>query len=178
VLDITSGPCATWQPNGQIGSRLRSSGIEVHEADEGSAPDWIEGWHPDVISAHGALPECVLATAHRASVPYVDTLHGMHDLFHADWQAEAARSAKLSVIVSVSELVRQQYLAGNHHFPAGRVVTIPNGVDDERRQGVTGSASPVNTSSYHSHGIACRRTPMVWWPHSVSWRGAAQRHTS
>jgi glycosyltransferase involved in cell wall biosynthesis len=57
----------------------------------------------------------------------------MHTHFWADWQAVAARDAKLSAIVSVSELIRQQYLAGNPHFPSGRLVTIPNGVDDERR---------------------------------------------
>ena len=135
VLDVTPQPSASGRPTGQLGRMLLSNGIEVHETDEGSAPGWIERWRPDVISGHGALPKCVLATAHRARVPYVDTLHGMHDLFRADWQAEAARSSKLSVIVSVSELVRVQYLAGNRHFPPDRIVTIPNGVDDERRSG-------------------------------------------
>jgi glycosyltransferase involved in cell wall biosynthesis len=135
VLDVTPEPAGSGRPSGQLGRMLLSNGIEVHETGEGSAPGWIERWRPDVISGHGSLPRCVLATAHRARVPYVDTLHGMHDLFRADWQAEAARSSKLSVIVSVSELVRDQYLAGNHHFPADRIVTIPNGVDDERRSG-------------------------------------------
>ncbi len=87
-----------------------------------------------MISAHGPLPGCVLDTASRLGVPYTETLHGMHDLFGADWQAEAARAAKMSAIVSVSELVRLQYLAGNPGFPAARIVTIPNGVDAERRR--------------------------------------------
>jgi hypothetical protein len=33
---------------------LRSQGIEVHAADEGGAPGWIEWWRPDVISGHHA----------------------------------------------------------------------------------------------------------------------------
>ena len=57
----------------------------------------------------------------------------MHTHFWADWRAVEARDAKLSAIVSVSELIRQQYLVGNRHFPPDRIVTIPNGVDDERR---------------------------------------------
>ena len=48
---------------------------------------------------------------------------------------KAARAAKMSAIVSVSELVRLQYLAGNPGFPSARIVTIPNGVDEERRRG-------------------------------------------
>jgi glycosyltransferase involved in cell wall biosynthesis len=57
----------------------------------------------------------------------------MHTHFSVDWAAEAARASKISAIVSVSELVRKQYLAGNSHFDANRIVTIPNGVDEERR---------------------------------------------
>jgi len=134
LLDVTAEPSVSGQPASQLGRMLRSNGIDVHEANEGDAAGWIERWRPDVISGHGALPS-VLAIAGRARVPYVETLHGMHHLFGTDWSAEAVRSSRLSVIVSVSELVRQQYLAGNRHFPADRIVTIPNGVDDERRSG-------------------------------------------
>jgi glycosyltransferase involved in cell wall biosynthesis len=134
VLHATSSPFANGEPRGRLGRMLRSQGIEVHAADEGGAPGWIERWRPDVISGHHA-PAWVLAAARRLSVPYVDTFHGSHDLFAADWQAEAARGADLSAIVSVCEFVRRQYLAGNPHFPHDRIVVIPNGVDDERRSG-------------------------------------------
>jgi len=134
VLHATCDPSATGEPRGRLGRMLASTGIKVHEADENGAPAWIEQWHPDVISAHGA-PGWVLPIAQRLGVPYVDNLHGMHMLFEADWQAEAARGAKVAAIVSVSELVRQQYLAGNRDFPADRIVLIPNGVDDQRRSG-------------------------------------------
>jgi glycosyltransferase involved in cell wall biosynthesis len=66
-------------------------------------------------------------------VPYIDNLHGMHDLFGVDRQAETARGVQLAAIVAVSDLVRQQYLARNPDFPPGRIVAIPNGVDDERQ---------------------------------------------
>jgi glycosyltransferase involved in cell wall biosynthesis len=140
VLHATSDPSPTGEPTGRLGRMLRSSGIEVYEADESRALDWIKRWRPDVITAHGA-PDWVLAIAHQVGVPYVDNLHGMHMHFWADWSAVAARDAKLSAIVSVSELVRQQYLAGNRHFPPDRIVTIPNGVDDERR--VSGDRAAV-----------------------------------
>jgi glycosyltransferase involved in cell wall biosynthesis len=132
VLHATSDPSATGDPSGRLGQMLQSAGIEVREADERAASAWIQHWRPDVITAHGA-PDWVLDIAERLSIPYVDNLHGMHTHFWADWRAEAARSARLSAFVSVSELVRDQYLAGNPSFPASRIVTIPNGVDDQRR---------------------------------------------
>jgi glycosyltransferase involved in cell wall biosynthesis len=132
VLHATSDPSATGEPSGRLGQMLRSAGIEVREAGEQGASAWIQHWRPDVITAHGA-PDWVLGIAERLGIPCVDNLHGMHTHFWADWRAEAARSARLSAFVSVSELVRDQYLAGNPSFPAGRIVTIPNGVDDQRR---------------------------------------------
>ena len=115
---------------------LRSNGVEVQEADESNALAWIQRWCPDVISAHGAQT-WVFAVAQQVGVPYVDTLHGIHTLFGADWRwhAEAVRGAGLSAVVAVSELVREQYLAGNRDFPPARIVSIPNGVDEERRSG-------------------------------------------
>ena len=133
VLDVRASPSRDGQPSGHLGRMLQSCGVEVHETDESGVAGWVAHWRPAVISAHGALPGCVLAAARDQGVPYVDTLHGMHDLFGADWRAEAERAAQVSAIVSVSELVRLQYLAGNRGYPAARVVTIPNGVDEERR---------------------------------------------
>jgi glycosyltransferase involved in cell wall biosynthesis len=133
VLGVMPSPSASGEPAGLLGRKLQAAGITVHEASESSSRSWIERWRPDVISAHGALPECVLETAEHIGVPYIETLHGMHDMFGANWTTEAARSRRLSAIVSVSELVRQQYLMGNPGFPARRIVTIPNGVHDDWR---------------------------------------------
>jgi glycosyltransferase involved in cell wall biosynthesis len=140
VLHATPDPSPTGEPTGRLGRMLRSTGIDVYEADERRAAGWIERWRPDVITAHGG-PDWVLDIAHRAGVPYVDNLHGMHTHFWADWHAEASRAAKLSAIVSVSELIRQQYLAGLGDFPPERIVTIPNGVDEQRR--VSGDRAAV-----------------------------------
>jgi glycosyltransferase involved in cell wall biosynthesis len=134
VLHARSDPSATGEPSGRLGRMLRSNDIEVREADEGGTAAWIERWRPDVISAHHA-PAWVLPIAGRLGVPYVDNLHGMHDLFGTDTQAESARGAKLAAVVAVSELVRQQYLAANRGFPPGRIATIPNAIDDERHPG-------------------------------------------
>ena len=136
-----------------------------------------------MLAAHGALPGAVLATASVLGVPYVDTLHGMHDLFDADWRAEASRAARVSAIISVSELVRQQYLAGNPGFPPARIVTIPNGVDEERRRGVDRATARHRLGlrdeydSSRCPGTACRRTPTVCWRPSARWPGTVQRST-
>jgi glycosyltransferase involved in cell wall biosynthesis len=132
VLHATAEPSPTGEPTGRLGRMLKSSGIDVYEADARQALEWIKRWRPDVITAHGA-PDWLVDIAQQVGVPYVDNLHGMHTHFGADWSAEAERTSKVSAIVSVSELIRQQYIAGNPRFPADRIVTIPNGVDDERR---------------------------------------------
>jgi glycosyltransferase involved in cell wall biosynthesis len=132
VLHATSSPSPTGQPTGRLGRMLQASGIDVYEADPRRALEWIKRWQPDVITAHGA-PDWMVDIAEEVGVPYVDNLHGMHTHFGADWAAEAKRTSKISAIVSVSELIRQQYLVGNPGFPRDRIVTIPNGVDEERR---------------------------------------------
>ncbi|HEY8158400.1 MAG TPA: glycosyltransferase family 4 protein [Methylobacter sp.] len=119
-------------PRGRLGRLLLERGVETVELAADQATCWLEAWRPDVISAHGA-PSWVLEVAIRLSIPYLDTLHGMHSHFGSEWAAEAERSRRLTGIVAVSELVRQQYLNGNPDFPPERIVTIPNGVDDERR---------------------------------------------
>jgi glycosyltransferase involved in cell wall biosynthesis len=132
VLHVTADPSSNGEPTGRLGRMLKASGIDVYETDETGALEWIKRWRPDVITAHGA-PDWMVEIAQQAGVPYVDNLHGMHNHFWANWSDEAKRASKISAIVSVSELIRQQYLAGNPHFPAHRLVTIPNGVDGERR---------------------------------------------
>lgn len=119
-------------PSGRAGRLLREHGVETVELAAAAATRWLESQRPDVISAHGA-PPWVLEVAARLSIPYIDTLHGMHSHFNADWAAEAERGQRLAGIVAVSDLVRRQYLHGNPAFPPARIVTIPNGVDDERR---------------------------------------------
>jgi glycosyltransferase involved in cell wall biosynthesis len=127
-----AGAGADGAPSGRLGRALRAEGVEVRQFDAVRGTAWLIDWRPDVISAHGA-PAWLLAAANRLSIPCVETLHGMHSLFNADWAAEAVRSRQLTTIVAVSELVRRQYLNGNPDFAAERIVTIPNSVDDERR---------------------------------------------
>ncbi len=131
VLHIT--PTRSAPPGGSLARMLQLSGVEVHETDESGAASWVQEWRPDVISGHCVLPSWVLNIAESAGVPYVEVLHGMQGLFVADWAAESARAANHAAIVTVSEIVRRQYLAGNRRFPPGRIITIANSVDDERR---------------------------------------------
>jgi glycosyltransferase involved in cell wall biosynthesis len=119
-------------PSGRLGKLLLEHEVETVELAGADGNQWLQEWRPDVISAHGA-PPWVLDTANRLSIPYIDTLHGMHSHFGVDWAMEAERSQRLTGIVAVSELVRRQYLDGNPGFPSEYIVTIPNGVDDERR---------------------------------------------
>lgn len=127
-------------PTGRLGRLLLGHEVEVVEFASAEGARWLEAWRPDVISAHGA-PPWVLDVTTRLSIPYIDTLHGLHSHFGADWTMEAERSKRLTGIVAVSELVRQQYLNGNPIFPPERIITIPNGVDDERR--ITGDRERV-----------------------------------
>ncbi|MGZ4881648.1 MAG: glycosyltransferase family 4 protein [Halobacteriota archaeon] len=119
-------------PTGRLGRLLLEHGVETVELAGADGAAWLKVWRPDVISAHGA-PPWVLDAATRLSIPYIDTLHGMHSHFGVDWAIESERSRRLTGIVAVSDLVRRQYLEGNPVFPPERIVTIPNGVDDERR---------------------------------------------
>ena len=132
AMHARSDPSANGEPRGHLGRMLQAQGIEVREADGAGARRWIEQWRPSVISAHHA-PHWVLDIAQDLGVPYVENLHGMHNLFNTDWRAEADRSTKISTIVAVSELVRRQYLFGNPEFPPNQIVTIPNGVDSLQR---------------------------------------------
>lgn len=132
AMHARSDPSPDGQPRGRLGRMLQAQGIDTREADETGARRWIEHWQPEVITSHHA-PRWVLDVADELGVPYVENLHGMHDLFDTDWRTESARSEKVSAIVAVSETVRQQYLCGNPGFPAERIVTIPNGVDSEHR---------------------------------------------
>lgn len=117
------------EPAGRLAKRLRSEGIPVMEVDERSGSALLDQWLPDVIYAHAA-PSWVLDAAAERGIPYVDTLHGMHSHFGADWAVEALRSKRIRKIVAVSEMVRDQYLAGNPSYPAADIVAIPNAVEE------------------------------------------------
>jgi glycosyltransferase involved in cell wall biosynthesis len=116
---------------GRLPTELRSEGVRVADVTEVSADRLVAEHMPDVISAHGAPPWWIDLAA-RHGVPYVETLHGMHSLFGADWEQETARSARVARVIAVSELVRQQYLAGNSKIDPQRVITVPNSVDPRR----------------------------------------------
>lgn len=134
VLHAVSGETPARESDGLLAHVLRSYGIEVHHAGVDRGPDWIERWKPDVVSAHGA-PRWVFETARRAGVPFVDNLHGMYSVFSADWEwhRDVAQGTDLAAIVVVSDMLRQDYLRNNPDFPSERVVSIPNGIDEDRR---------------------------------------------
>jgi glycosyltransferase involved in cell wall biosynthesis len=133
VLCASSDAAVSRQPTGRIARMLQSSGVEVHESGASRALDWVRGFRPSVISAHGA-PAWVFDMATSLGVPYVDNLHTMNGLVGRDWRwhSEAARSGDLAGVVAVSDLLRQQQLAVNPDFPPELIVTIPNGVDENR----------------------------------------------
>jgi glycosyltransferase involved in cell wall biosynthesis len=106
---------------GRLPSLLRQQGISVHDVDPDGAAALVSSW-----------PLWWLDVADKARVPFVETLHGMHDLFDTDWSEEARRARRKSKLIAVSELVRQQYLRCNRGFDPARIVTVPNSVDPDR----------------------------------------------
>jgi glycosyltransferase involved in cell wall biosynthesis len=140
ILNTLPNPAADGVPQGRLGQRMLRAGVEVVEADETSGRAWLSSWAPDVISDHGA-PDWTLAYAVSAGIPYLDTLHGMHELFGGDWDAEARRARDVTRIVAVSKLVREQYLASNPLYPADRIIAIPNAVEDERFRAIDRDAA-------------------------------------
>jgi glycosyltransferase involved in cell wall biosynthesis len=118
-------------PPPRLAAALAAEGIEIAAVTEAGADAALSELRPDVISAHGQ-PEWWIDLAHRRGIPYMETLHGMHSYFGADWGREADRSRRVTRFVAVSELVRRQYLAGNGAIAPERVVTIPNSVDSAR----------------------------------------------
>lgn len=133
VLCTSSDAMVDGQLTGRTALMLKSKGVEVFAAEPSQAFEWAKQWRPDVISAHGA-PAWTFDLARRLGVPYIDNLHGINGHVGRDWHwhSAAARSGGFLGVVAVSEMLRQQQLAVNPDFPPERIVTIPNGVDDER----------------------------------------------
>ncbi|MFC5500794.1 glycosyltransferase family 4 protein [Lysinimonas soli] len=125
---------------GPIGQDLLAEGIEVVDGDAVKVDDWIEGWAPAVISVHGNARSPIDA-GHRLGVPVVLVLHGMHDLFGLSDSEVLDRYARLTGVISVSELVRRQYLSRSPLIDPARVLTIPNGIDPHRTVGVDRAAA-------------------------------------
>jgi glycosyltransferase involved in cell wall biosynthesis len=117
---------------GFLASELRKEGICVVEACPEDGGDWLVSNRPDVISAHDP-PDWILQASSALQIPVVETLHEVPTPIGTDWKTEPRRSRYINTFVAVSELVRRQYLRGNPHFDAGRIVTIPNAFNKTHR---------------------------------------------
>ena len=126
-------PTAEGGTLGRLGAALEKEGIEVASVGREGCAAWIRAWKPDVISVHGA-PRWVLEAAALLSVPTIETLHGMHNEFNAAASDVAERRSLLAGLVSVSEMVRRQYLAIDADCDPASVVTIPNGIPARGRR--------------------------------------------
>jgi glycosyltransferase involved in cell wall biosynthesis len=133
VLCTSPDAIVDGQLTGRTVQLLRSKGVEVFGAEPRQALEWAKQWRPDVMSAHGA-PAWAFGLAGQLGVPYIDNLHSWNGLIGRDWRwhSQGAHSGSLAGVVAVSDLLRQQQLAVNTDFPPERIVTIPNGVDNER----------------------------------------------
>lgn len=126
---------------GRLVRALEQAGVATVEIRPDTCVGWLRGYRPDVISAHGA-PPWLLDAAGTLGVPWVETLHGMHHFLSPEtWLPERQRARRISALIAVSELVRRQYLARVPDFPADRIVTVPNGVDEHRLVRVDRSAA-------------------------------------
>ena len=120
---------------GRLGRDLAAEGIEVADPGRAGAAAWMRAWRPDVLSVHGSA-DWALEVAAELAIPAIETLHGMHNMFGAPLERVTRRRELLSALVSVSEMVRLQYLALDSGLDPRRIVTIPNGVDSRRVQTV------------------------------------------
>jgi glycosyltransferase involved in cell wall biosynthesis len=108
---------------------LHLEGIPVVRLSQHDVRERLKTHRPDVISMHSA-PDWFVAAAAELGIPTIETLHGQ--LFERDtWPRERLRSQQITGFVAVSELVRRQYLRANPGYPPDRIITIPNGVDDQ-----------------------------------------------
>lgn len=124
----------------RLARELAAEGIQVRTLDADALDRWLDQWHPDVLSVHGA-PTWVLRAAAARDVPVVETLHGMHSLLGEQPATTAARGHLLAAVVGVSELVSAGYLRANPGFGPDRVHTIPNGVRLDDADAVPRSAA-------------------------------------
>ena len=115
---------------GRLAHALADDGVATVELSPESAPAWFASHRPDVVSGHYA-PDWLLAAASDAGVPWVETLHGMHRFMDPKvWPGERQQSMGIAAQIAISELVERQYRAGNPDYPADRIVTVPNGVEE------------------------------------------------
>ena len=133
VLDVQPHPSSNGQPRGYLGQVLRDGGIEVHETDEAGAASWISRWRPDVLSAHGPLPRGVLASANHLGAPYIETLHGMHDLFGLIGGPKRPGRRKCQRSFPSANSSDCSIWRATPGFPSARIVTIP----ERGRRGTT-----------------------------------------
>jgi glycosyltransferase involved in cell wall biosynthesis len=77
-------------------------------------------------------PDWLVAAAAELGIPTIETLHAVSAFFNKEtWVTEQIRSRQITGFVAVSELVKRQYLRANPNYPPDRIVTVPNGVDDQ-----------------------------------------------
>jgi glycosyltransferase involved in cell wall biosynthesis len=115
----------------QAAALLRFEEVPVIRLSQSDGRQWLETHRPDVISMH-TPPDWLVATAAELGIPTIETLHAASAFFNREaWVTEQIRSRQIAGFVAVSELVKRQYLRANPNYPPDRIVTIPNGVDDQ-----------------------------------------------
>jgi glycosyltransferase involved in cell wall biosynthesis len=134
VLHVDASDDDRRVPGGRLADALRADGIPVVDADAHDGARWLAEHDIDVISAHGAT-SWVLDAAAVLGIPFTETLHGGQQPGW-NWEKERDRSRKITTLVAVSELVRRNYVERNSSFPTDGIVTIPNGVNDERHRNI------------------------------------------
>ncbi|UJP08884.1 glycosyltransferase family 4 protein [Microbacterium sp. KUDC0406] len=116
---------------GRLGRELRADGIETRHLDEDEGGRWIREWQPDVVSCHGAFL-WPLAVARGIGARTAVTLHGVHNVMGLSADELLVRSHDVDAYITVSALVREDYLARNAQFPPERIHVIANPVDPAR----------------------------------------------
>jgi glycosyltransferase involved in cell wall biosynthesis len=115
---------------GRLVRVLADAGVETVDLTPTTAPRWFASYRPDVVSGHYA-PDWLLTVAMEAGVPWVETIHGMHRFMDQKvWPLERQRAKGFAAQIAISDLVEQQYRAGNPDYPHDQIVTVPNGAEE------------------------------------------------
>lgn len=130
VLELTED---SDRAEGVAARALRAADVPVWRGGPTLGEQKLRAWHPDVVAIHTGRPYdrepwWPFQAATAANIPVVQTLHGSYALYDAKPDFVAHQTSLADIVVSVSALLREQYLRIDRDYPKERIVVVPNAV--------------------------------------------------